>query len=72
EEIAQALDIGQSQETELTFPDNFREPKLAGQQAAAELKIVSVAEADLPEVDEEFIKGFGVENGQLDTLKEEI
>jgi trigger factor len=72
EEIVQALDIGQSQEAELTFPDNFREPKLAGKQATAEIKVVSVAEAELPEVDEEFVKSFGVEDGQLDTLQDEI
>jgi trigger factor len=67
-----ALDAGESTNLELAFPENFREPKLAGNKAETELKLVSVAEGKLPEVDEEFIKGFGIEDGEIDTLKQEI
>jgi len=66
------LDAGESTNLELAFPENFREPKLAGSKARTELKLVSVSEGKLPEVDEEFIKSFGVEDGDVDTLKKEI
>jgi trigger factor len=66
------LGAGESTNLELAFPENFREPKLAGSKARTELKLVSVSEGKLPEVDEEFIKSFGVEDGDVDTLKQEI
>ena len=72
EKAAADLDAGESKKLELAFPENFREPKLAGRTAATELKLVSIAEGKLPEVDEEFIKSFGVEDGKAETLMEEI
>jgi trigger factor len=72
EKAAADLDAGESKKLELAFPENFREPKLAGRTAATELKLVSIAEGKLPDVDEEFIKSFGVEDGKVETLMEEI
>jgi trigger factor len=72
EEALAALDAAGTANVELTFPENFREPRLAGKTAKTDLTLVSVAEAKRPEVDEEFIKSFGIEDGQLETLKEEI
>jgi len=66
------LDANQTGNFELAFPENFREPKLAGKTAKTDITLNSVSEAKLPEVDEEFIKSFGIEDGQLETLKEEI
>jgi trigger factor len=56
----------------LTFPENFREAGLAGQKAKVELKVVSVSEGAEPEVDEEFIKSFGVEDGTQEAFEVEI
>ncbi|MGD2130954.1 MAG: trigger factor [Lysobacterales bacterium] len=56
----------------LKFPEDFRDAELAGQKADTHLKVIAVAEGTLPEVDEEFIKSYGVEDGSLDALKEEI
>ena len=72
EKAVSAIAPGEDKAVKLAFPENFREPQLAGQKAKAHLKVVSVAEGSLPEVDEEFIKSYGVEDGLLDTLKEEI
>jgi len=72
EQAVGELDADESRTFELAFPPNFREPKLAGRTAKTEIKLVSVAESKLPEVDEEFVRSFGVEDGQLDTLKNEI
>ena len=72
EKILGALDAGQSKSSKLAFPDNFREPKLAGQKVKTSVKMVSVSAGKLPEVDEEFIKSFGVEDGDLATLNTEI
>ena len=72
EQAIAALEAGASTSLELAYPENFREAKLAGRTARTELKLVSVSEGRLPEVDEAFIKSFGVEDGQLQSLKVEI
>jgi trigger factor len=72
EKAAAKLATGEEKKVKLNFPENFREPALAGSKAETELKVVSVAEGKLPEVDEEFIKSFGVEGGTLETLRQEI
>ncbi len=56
----------------LTFPENFREAGLAGKKAKVDLKVVSVSEGAEPEVDEEFIRSFGVEDGTQEAFEVEI
>ncbi len=63
---------GDESEAELAFPENFREKALAGKQARVELKVTKVSEARLPEVDEDFIRSFGIEDASIDTLRKEI
>jgi len=66
------LQAGQEASIELEFPEGFREPKLAGRKAQVELKVQTVSESVLPEIDEEFIKGFGIKDGTLETLRQEV
>jgi len=66
------LKEGEETTTELEFPENFREPALAGQNAQVELKVTKVSEPTLPEIDEEFIRGFGIEDGTMDSLRSEV
>jgi len=63
---------GETRSVKLTFPENFREASLAGKKAKTELHVVSVSEGVLPEVDEEFIRSFGVADGTLESFREEI
>ncbi len=72
EKVVSSLEPGKNKKVKLTFPENFREPGLAGKKAKTELKVVSVSEGTLPEVDEEFIKSYGVEKGKLKAFKKEI
>lgn len=72
ETALQTLKAGAETETELEFPENFREPALAGKKARVELKVSKVSEMQSPEVDEEFIKSFGIPDGSLETLRKEI
>jgi trigger factor len=72
EKAVASVEAGGTKSVKLTYPENFREPRLAGNKAKTELKVVSVAEGKLPEVDEAFIKSYGVEDGTLETLKSEI
>jgi len=72
EQVLMKLDADASETLELAFPENFREPKLAGRNVSTEVKLIKVAEPQVPEVDEGFIKSFGIEDGTLDSLKAEI
>ena len=72
DKLLTGLEAGDEKKKKLEFPGGFREATLAGKKAKAEIKVVKVSEPNLPEVDEEFVKGFGVEDGTLEALKEEI
>lgn len=72
DKLLTGLEAGDEKKKKLEFPGGFREATLAGKKAKAEIKVVKVSEPILPEVDEEFVKGFGVEDGTLEALKEEI
>ncbi len=46
----------------VTIPDEFIYEELVGKEAKYEIEIVQVKEKSLPELDDEFAKGFGAEN----------
>ncbi|MDH5471629.1 MAG: trigger factor [Gammaproteobacteria bacterium] len=56
----------------VTFPEDYQAEHLKGKPATFEAKVVSVAEAKLPEVDDEFAKAFGVTEGGIEQLKKDI
>ena len=72
DKLVTGLEAGAEKKKKLAFPEGFREAAIAGKKAKAEIKVVKVSEPELPEVDEEFIQGFGVEDGDIDSLKVEI
>jgi len=59
-------------ESEISFPADFRNESLAGKQAQVSFKIIKVQQPNLPEVDAEFIKLFGVEDGGLENFRKEV
>jgi trigger factor len=59
-------------ETKLEFPTDFRERALAGKKAEVSLTLAKVQEGEVPEVDAEFAKSFGVVSGDVEELKTEI
>lgn len=66
------LTTGGVSEVNLKFPDNFSEPALAGKKAKVALKVDSVREKQLPELDEEFIRSFSVDSGDLAEMRKEV
>jgi len=66
------IPAGEEKNIELEFPQSYGEPLLAGNKARVELQVVSVSEGSLPEVDEDFIKGFGIADGLIESLHTEI
>lgn len=54
------------------FPDDYAAKHLAGKQAEFEVTVKLVEASELPAVDTEFAKNFGVKTGDVEKLREEI
>ena len=63
---------GDSFSLDLAFPESYHNSDLAGAAVSFEITLNSVKEQKLPEVDEEFFKSFGVEDGNEKSFREEI
>ncbi len=56
----------------VNFPDDYRATDLAGKEAQFEITVQAVKLSELPEVNDEFAKEFGVEEGGVETLRADI
>lgn len=63
---------GDNKAFEVTFPKDYRGGDVAGKTAVFSVNVKSVDEAVLPPVDAEFAKGYGIADGNLEKLHEEI
>jgi trigger factor len=57
---------------EVNFPDDYHGAEVAGKKAEFTLTANKVSKPELPELDEEFAKGFGIEDGDLDKMRADI
>lgn len=57
---------------QLKFPDDYHSEELAGAEVEFELTLNAVSEQSLPEVNEDFFKSFGVEEGGMEAFREEV
>jgi len=72
EKVVRKMSRDDEKEVKLEFPADFRESALAGKKAEVSLTLKQVQESELPEIDEEFIKSFGVASGDIEELRTEI
>jgi trigger factor len=63
---------GDDLEVNVKFPDGYHEAKLSGKPAVFKIKVHKVNEAKLPEVNDEFLKQFGVKEGGIEKFKEDL
>lgn len=63
---------GDECEIAFTFPADYGAPELAGKAAVFHVKVHVVEEMRLPELDETFAKSFGVVEGGMERLREDI
>jgi len=66
------LSAGEESVIDVTFPQDWRDEKFAGQSGKAHVKLLQVREPVLPEVDAAFIRSFGVKSGELEQFRSEI
>ncbi len=72
EEQLEGVKAGEERTIELTFPEHYHAKDLAGRQAVFEVKVHTVSEPVLPEIDEAFVRSYDVPDGKVESLREEI
>lgn len=66
------ISTGEEREANVRFPDDYHAKELAGKTAVFSIKAHKVEAQVLPEINDEFCKAFGVDDGGIDTLRKEI
>ncbi|MEE2820567.1 MAG: trigger factor [Pseudomonadota bacterium] len=66
------LKKGESKDIEVTFPEDYHAENLKGRLAVFKIDMSKLERGELPKVDEEFIKAFGVESGDEKEFKAEL
>jgi trigger factor len=63
---------GEEKVIEVTFPEDYQSEELKGQTVTFDITVHSIQTKVLPEMDEEFVKSFGIEEGTEEALRAEI
>ncbi|WP_299593372.1 trigger factor [uncultured Microbulbifer sp.] len=63
---------GEEKEVEVTFPEDYQAENLAGAEAVFTIKVTASEKPELPELNDEFFAGYGVEEGGEDKFREEV
>jgi len=63
---------GDEKTIDVDFPADYRATELAGKRAAFKVSVKTVEEASLPALDEEFCNAFGVTEGGVERLREDV
>ncbi|WP_281559007.1 trigger factor [Thalassomonas sp. RHCl1] len=66
------MKVGEEKTISVTFPEDYHAENLKGKDAEFDIVVHKTEGPVLPEVDEEFAKLFGVEEGGVDALREEV
>lgn len=66
------MTTGETKTLDVTFPADYHAAEVAGKVAQFTVRASAVAEPNLPTVDEEFAKAFGVEDGGVDALRQAL
>ncbi len=66
------MKAGETKSFDMTFPADYHGKEVAGKQVTFTITVHAVEEAHLPEVDAEFAKSLGADDGDVEKLKQEI
>ena len=56
----------------ITFPEDYGNANLAGKPAEFDVEVIKVEEPVLPDIDEAFVKAYGIEDGSIDSFRDDI
>jgi trigger factor len=68
----QGMAVGEEKSTAARFPDDYGAKTVAGKQAQFHMKVLSVEAQALPEIDEDFVRGFGMHEGGVDEFRVQV
>ena len=63
---------GENKTIKVKFPKEYHSTDLANKKVDFDLTVNSVSEEVLPDLDQEFVKSFGIEDGDLKKLKQDV
>ncbi|MFZ0790541.1 MAG: trigger factor [Chromatiaceae bacterium] len=63
---------GETRSLDITFPEGYHAAQLAGKPARFEVTVNAVDESVLPEVDADFARSFGVEDGDVERFRADV
>ena len=66
------LEAGAKKVFDIDFPEEYGNEKLAGKTANFDVEILTIEEAVIPEIDEDFIQDYGHMSGNYDSFRAEI
>jgi trigger factor len=66
------LETGSNKTFTLTFPEDYDNKVLAGKVAQFAVDVIKVEEPLLPEIDEDFVKAYGIEDGSVESFREDV
>ncbi|REL27602.1 trigger factor [Thalassotalea euphylliae] len=66
------MKAGEEQTIKVTFPEDYHAENLKGKEAEFDIKVLKTEGPELPEVNDEFAQLFGVEEGGVEALREEV
>ena len=72
EQVLVGLSVGDQFQTDMTFPNDYREAGLAGKSASIQGKLLKLSEPQMPEADADFSRSFGVADGDMESFRREI
>jgi trigger factor len=72
EEGLTGVKAGDNKSCAISFPADYRDAAFAGKAGTAQINVLAVQEPKLPELDAEFIRSFGVAEGEMDAFRREI
>ena len=72
DKVLAGLAPGDEKSAKVKFPKDYHAANLAGQKAVFEISVHHVEQRELPEVDDEFMKAYGVTEGGIESLREEV
>lgn len=66
------MKVGEEKTIQVTFPEDYHAENLKGKDAEFDIVVHKTEGPVLPEIDEEFAKLFGIEEGGIEALREEV
>ncbi len=72
EDNLEGLATGANKTFSITFPEVYGNAKLAGKAAEFEVDVIKVEEPVLSEIDEDFVKAYGIEDGSLESFRDDV